>query len=380
MTTATRPTECSATMKGLFVSFELSNRQWKLTCTTGLGDARYRRTVAAWAFDQVLQAIAAAKRRFQLGADAPVHSCYEAGRDGFALHRFLVAHGVANGVIDPASLRVDRRKRRVKTDRVDGDGLLVALLHWVAGDRDALRMVRVPSRVDEAARAISREMAALRSECTRYTNQIQSLLQTHGIQLALRRDFLTQLTRARDWAGEPLAPCVQARLERMWRRRALGLEQLHTLERTTQAAIAADTLPGAAQVRQLQTLRGLALRGSLPLVHELFGWRAFRNRREVGGYLGLGGTPFQSGDHAHDQGIGKNGNRHARRVLIPLAWGWVRFQPKSALTQWFEARFARGGPAQRRRGIVALARRLAIALWRYVTDGTLPAGAVLKGV
>ena len=380
MTTATRPTECNAPVKGLFVSFELSDRQWKLTCTTGLGDARYRRTVAAWAFDQVLQAIAAAKRRFHVAADAPMHSCYEAGRDGFALHRFLVAHGVENCVIDPASLRVDRRKRRVKTDRVDGNGLLVALLHGVAGDRDALRVVRVPSRADEAARAISRELAALRRECTRYTNQIQAVLQTQGLQLSLRRDFLTQLPRARDWAGEPVADCVQARLERIWRRRALVLEQLHALERTTQAAIADDTLPGAAQVRQLQTLRGIGLRGSLPLVQEVFGWRDVRNRRQVGGYLGLGGTPFQSGDHAHDQGIGKNGNRHARRVLIPLAWGWLRFQPKSALTRWFEARFARGGPAQRRRGIVALARRLAVALWRYLNDSTLPEGAVLKTV
>ena len=380
MTTATRLTESSAPVQGLFVSFELSNRQWKLTCTTGLGAARYRRTVTAWAFEAVLQAIAAAKRRFRLAEDAPVQSCYEAGREGFALHRLLVARGVTNHVIDPASLRVDRRQRRVKTDRVDGNGLVVALLHWLAGDAEALRVVRVPTRDAEAARTIARELAALRSECTRATNQMQSLLHAQGVQLALGRDFLTQLAGARDCTGEPIAAALQARLERLWQRRALVLKQVHDLERTTQAAVQQDALPGAAQLRQLQALRGIALRGSLPLVHELFGWRDFRNRREVGGYLGLGGTPFQSGDYAHEQGIGKNGNRHARRVLIPLAWGWLRFQPTSALTLWFEQRFARGGPAQRRRGIVALARRLAIALWRYVNDGTVPAGAVLKGV
>lgn len=378
MTTATRPTECNAPVTGLFISFELSNRQWKLTCTTGLREARYRRTVAAWAFDRLLQTIAAAKRRYHLASDAPVHSCYEAGRDGFALHRFLVAQGVANCVIDPASLRVDRRARRVKTDRVDGNGLVVALLHWLAGDHEALRVVRVPTREQEAARALSRELAALRKECTRYTNQIHSLLQTQGLQLSLGRDFLRQLARARDWAGEPIAPALQARLARIWARRTLVLQQLQELERTTQAAIRDESLPGAAAIRRLQTLRGIALRGSLPLVHEVFGWRAFRNRRELGGYLGLGGTPFQSGEQAREQGIGKNGNRHARRVLIPLAWGWLRFQPTSALSRWFEARFAHGGAAQRRRGIVALARRLAIALWRYVTEGTVPAGAVLK--
>jgi transposase len=360
------------------MSLELSDRQWKLTCTTGLGDARYRRSVPAWAFTQLLAVMTAAKRRFHLAADAAVRSCYEAGREGFALHRFLVTQGIDNHVIDPASLRVDRRARRVKTDRVDGDGLVVALRHWLAGDRDALRVVRVPTREAEAARLISRELAALRSEATRYTNQMRALLQTQGVRLSLGRQFLTQLSAARDCTGEPLAAILQARLTRLWERRAQVLAQVTELERTTRAAIQQDTLPAAAQVRQLQAVRGIGLRGSLPLVQELFGWRELQNRRAVGGYLGLGGTPFQSGDHAHDQGIGKHGNRHARRVLIPLAWGWLRFQPTSELSRWFEQRFAHGGPAQRRRGIVALARRLAIALWRYLRTGVVPAGAVLK--
>jgi transposase len=295
MTTATRPTECNASGNGLFVSYELSDRQWKLTCTTGLGHARYRRAVAAWAFDALLAAIAAAKRRFELAADAPVHSCYEAGRDGFVLHRFLVCHGIDNRVIDPASLRVDRHQRRVKTDRVDGEALVVALLHWRAGDRAALRGVRVPTADEETTRSLSREMAAWRGQATRITNQVRAVLQRHGVPRSLRGDFLTRVAAVRGWDGAPLGAAVQAQLARLWAHRAFVLEQLHDLERATQAAVRQDTVPGAAQVRRLQDLRGIGLRGSLPLVHELFGWRDFQNRRQVGGYLGLTGTPVQSG-------------------------------------------------------------------------------------
>ena len=377
MTTTIRSTESTA-RQGLFVSLELSEQQWKLTCTTGVGDPRYRRSVRAWGWDELLGGIAAAKRRFGLASDAPVHSCYEAGREGFAPHRFLIAHGVVNRVLDPASLRVDRRKRRVKTDRVDGNGLVVALLHFLAGDREALREVRVPPAEQEAARAVSRELAALTRERTRATNQLRGLLQTQGIRLSLEGDFLARLATATDWAGAPVSAPLQARLRRLWTRRQLVIEQVRAVERTTQAALRAQTLPDAARIERLQQLRGVGLRSSLTLTQELFGWRDFQNRRQVGGYLGLGNAPYQSGDQAHDQGIGKSGNRHARRVVIPLAWGWLRYQPHSALSRWYVARFAGGGKDARRRGIVALARRLAIALWRYGKDGTVPAGAVLK--
>ena len=198
------------------------------------------------------------------------------------------------------------------------------------------------------------------------------------MRVSLEGDFVTRLAAATDWAGAPVSAPLQARVRRVWERRRTVIAQMRELERTAQAAIRQDTLPGAAAIRQLQQVRGIGFRSSVTLTQELFAWRDFQNRRQVGGYLGLGNAPYQSGDQAHDQGIGKAGNRHARRVLIPLAWGWLRWQPHSALTRWLDARFAHGGPAQRRRGIVAVARRLAIALWRYLTDGTVPAGAVLK--
>jgi transposase len=376
--TTTRSTDESTVVPALFVSIEMSERHWQFTYTTGLDAPRYRRTVSAWDWDGAAAGLAAARRRFRLDGAAPVACCYEAGREGFAPYRWLRAQGVQAVVLDPASLRVDRRKRRAKTDRLDGDGLVTALIYWYLGDRSALRVVRVPSRPEEGARAVARELETLTRECTRTTNQLRSLLLTHGLRMPFGPTFLTRVAEARDWAGEPLPAPLQDELGRLWARRTLLVAQQRELERTTGAAIRAQTLPGAETVARLMRLRGVGLRGAVTLGTELFAWRQFQNRRQVGGYLGLGSAPYASGQQTHDQGIAKAGNRHARRVMIPLAWAWLRLQPDSALTRWFHQRFGGGGPHARRRGIVALARRLAIAFWRYLQDGTLPAGAVLK--
>lgn len=379
MTAETRRPESTSPPSMVYLALELSDRQWHLVFTTGLGQKRWRRTVRSWAWKAVLEALAEAKRQLRVAAETPVRSCYEAGREAFVVHRFLQAHGVDSVVIDPTSLRVDRRARRRKTDRLDGDALLTALIQFTAGDEQALRPVRPPSRAQEDERHRARELEALTAEHTAVTNQIGSLLVTHGLQLRLDGRFLDRVAAARDWAQQPLPPVLHGRFERLWERRQLIARQIRTLERAIRIEMRTSTALHAQPVRTLQELRGIGLRGSLTLMHEVF-WRDFGNRREVGGYLGLGGAPYQSGTQARDQGISKHGNRHARRVLIPLAWGWLRHQPHSELSQWFRARFAHGSAVQRRIGIVALARRLAIALWRWLKDGVIPAGAHLKPV
>jgi transposase len=265
----------------------------------------------------------------------------------------------------------------VKTDRVDGDGLLTALMHFTAGDAQAMRVVRAPSREQEDARQAHRELAALTSERTRYTNQLQGLLVTQGIVVAINDQFLVRLQAARDWAGERVGAGLQARLRRIWARRTLVATQIEALERALTQQIRRQRTASAVRIRTAQRLRGIGLRGSVTLERELF-WRDFQNRRQLGGYLGMDGAPYQSGEQAHQQGISQHGNRHARRVLIPLAWGWLRYQPDSALSVWFQRRWAGRSDRERKVGIVAVARRLAIALWRWVTAGVVPDGARLK--
>jgi transposase len=373
MIATTRP-EMSVNEPTLYVAFELGKKDWKLAMTSGFGVDPWLRTVASGDLRGVEAAVRQGRRRFQLPAQAPLLSCYEAGRDGFWIHRALTALGIRNRVVDSASIEVNRRARRAKTDRLDALKLLGMLVRVCYGEKKVWSEVRVPTVADEAARQVSRERTALTQEQTRLTNQVRGWLATWGVRLPRRRPSGWWST-VRDWAGVPLPVEVQTRLARAAARGAVLERQIAELEGQQQATVAAAAPVSA--LRQLVQLKGVATTSASVLLDEGLVWRAFRNRRQIGGLLGFAPTPYDSGESAHEQGISRAGNARLQAISIQLAWNWVRWQPLSALTQWYQANFGKGKRA-RRIGIVAMARKLVIALWRYVTAGVVPAGAILK--
>jgi len=293
MKAMTHDVESTVASVSLLMAFELGERWWKLGFTTGLGQRARTRRIAAGAVDMLRAEIARAKARFGLLPEAAVISCYEAGRDGFWLHRYLIAHGITNHVIDSSSIEVNRRARRNKTDLLDLGGLLTLLARYRAGDGRCWQ-----------------ELTAVDAE-----------------RVALPIDLTTSTGRA---------------------------------------------------VASLQKVRAVGPVGAWVLATEIFGWREIRNRRQLGALVGLVPSQYQSGEMCRDRGITRAGNAHVRRLMVQLAWGWLRWQPTSALAQWYQPRFAGGGPRLRRIGIVALARKLLVALWRYVDQGIVPEGATLK--
>ena len=326
----------------------------------------------------LLGQVGRAKQHFRLARDCRVLSCYEAGRDGFWLHRALVARGIENLVVDSASIAVDRRLRRAKTDRIDLDKLLAMLLRHGGGERDVWRVVHVPSEAAEDARRSSRELDKLKQERTRHLNRLQGLLVAQGVRCSIDKNFVAALPAQRNADGRALGPRLQAELVRQYRRLQLVTQQIRELEAERRAALRQAGDPSYAMSAQLHRLRGIGDTGAVTLVQEYFGWRAFRNRRQVGGLSGLTASPYCSGRMQRDQGISKSGNPRLRALVVQLAWGWLRYQPDSALSRWYQERFANGGKRMRRIGIVALARRLLVALWRYLEYGEVPEGAVLK--
>ena len=378
MTVTTRRDECSATPGRLLMSMELGRRQWKLGFTTGVGQRTRRRTLLAEAWSQLPEEISAAKARFGLADDAPVVSCYEAGPDGFWVHRYLTTLGLENLVVDSSSIEVNRRARRAKTDRLDVEKLLAMLLRYMGGERSAWHVVRVPSEADEDRRQGPRELLTLKRDRTRVTNRITSLLATQGVRVRVRTDFGVRLPTLRPWNGQPLAPELRTRLEREWEKVELLTRQVKALERGRREVLRQTHADALTLVHRLLELRGIGENAAWVFVMELFAWRALKNRRQVGAITGLVATPYQSGTLNREQGISKAGNKAVRAIAIQIAWGWLEYQPQSALTRWFEQRFAKGGPSARKIGIVAVARRLMIDLWRYVEAGVMPEGAVLK--
>ena len=366
----------SATM--LLLAFELGERTWKLGFTTGFGQRPRIRQVPAGAVDRVLEEIARAKRRLKLAEDTPVISCYEAGRDGFWLHRYLIAHGVVNYVIDSSSIEVNRRARRAKTDTLDLAGLLNLLARYVAGDRRAWRVVRVPTVAEEDARQLHRTWESVQQDRSRLICRLQGLLVTQGVRLRIDDAFLQRLDTAQLWDGTAIPEGLQQRIRRVWAQLELANTQLDELEAARHVLVADPATATGRYVDALPTLRGIGPIGAWVLATEIFGWREIKNRRQLGALVGLVPAPYQSGETAHDQGITRAGNKHVRRLMVQLAWSWVRYQRESALTAWYQRRFGGGSKRLRRIGIVALARKLLIALWRYVEHGELPEGAIVK--
>jgi transposase len=367
--------ELSVNEPVLYVAFELSKKEWKLGLTSGFGVPALLRTVPAGDVAAVRRTLQTSGARLGLPADAPVVSCYEAGRDGFWIHRALTQLGIANRVVDSSSIEVNRRARRTKTDRLDALKLVMMLVRVCQGERRVWCEVRVPTTEAEAARHGSRERTALRQEQTRVRNQIGSWLATWGCAVSMRtRRQAAWWTQVRDWAGEALPAAVQARIARAEARLAVLVEQVTVLE-TAQTHATRTSAPTTAR-RRLVQLRGVGATSAAILLDEGLAWREFRNRRQVGGLLGFAPTHYASGEVSRDQGIRRAGNKRLQSVMVQLAWGWLQWQPTSALSEWYRQRFDRGKRA-RKVGIVALARKLCIALWRYATAGVLPAGAIV---
>jgi transposase len=370
----------SSTKQGvLYLAFELGWTEWKLAFTTGLGQKPRFRSMPARDLARFQQEVAKAKARFGLAADAVVFSCYEAGRDGFWLHRYLTGDGIENVIVDSASIEVNRRQRRAKSDRLDVGKLLTMLLRYHAGEKRIWSVLRVPSLAAEDARQLHRELEALKDERTHYSNRIRGLLASQGVAVTKVDEGFPQWLedKARLWDGSAVPAELHRRLLREYERWQLVSGQIKELEKTRRQRIRKDETPHVDQVRTLLGLCGLGRNGAWLLVHEFFAWRRFTNRRQVAGSAGLTPTPYHSGASKREQGISKAGNRRLRRMLIELAWCWLRWQPGSALSCWFQRRFGSGNQRSRKIGVVALARRLLIALWKYVEHGELPGGAKL---
>jgi len=358
----------------LYMSFDLGDKKWQISVSDGR-DGLSRYTVAAGDPVAVGDCIAKAAKRFKLSGRALVHSVYEAGRDGWWFHRWLCELGVDNLVVDPSSIEVNRRARQAKTDRLDADKLLALLIRHHRGER-VWSVLREPSPEEEDARREHRELQRLMHERIAHTNRIGSLLVLHNLRPGI-------VIGGRDWprwwnAHRDQVPMrLRAELERECQRLKLVKDQVRAIEAAHRRELADGKHP---LVDQLVRLRAIGPKGAWILVKEVFGWRQFANRRELASSLGLVPTPHASGSIEREKGISKAGNRRVRALLTELAWGWLKLQPDSDLTQWFNRRFACAGGRLRRVGIVALARRLAIALWRYLKDGEIPAGAQLKPI
>jgi transposase len=362
----------------LFVAFELSEKTWKLGFTTGHGHKPRERSIPARDQERVLNEIAQAKRRFGLPETAPVVSCYEAGREGFWLHRFLLAHSLTNHVVDSSAIEVSRRQRRAKSDGLDVRKLLSMLMRYHHGERHVWQVVKVPAVEAEDQRHLHRGLETLKQERASTTTRLQGLLRSQGIRLTSLTKLPDQLDALRLWDGSPMPLGRRRRILRVYAHHTFLSQQLAEVEAERRTQLQTSSEASIAKVRQLRLRKGIGSNGVWLLMMEFFGWRACKHRREVGGVAGFTPTPYQSGESAREQGITKSGNRHVRWMTTEVAWSWLRFQPDSTLSCWFRQRFGNGGKRLRRIGIVAVARQFLIALWRLLETGELPEGAALK--
>jgi len=360
----------------LWMAMELSLSKWKLGFSDGSARPARIVTIEARDYEALEQQIARARRAFDLREAVSVRSMYEAGREGFSVHRRLEQLGVENVIVDPASLEVSRHARRAKSDKLDVESLLRHLMAYGA-NRGRLAIVRVPQPEDEARRQLDREIEALQKERGVHTKRIQALLFAQGIATEVKPKLFDNLKTLRTADGRSLPEELVSRIRREQRRLELAQEQIRELEKERQTQILQGTGETAERMRILMSLCGIGWTASFRLVVEFFGWRSFQNRRQVAQAAGLASSPFASGKMDHEQGISKAGNRRVRALMVELAWMWLRWQPDSELAKWYTRRFGDHRRA-RRIGIVAVARRLLIDLWRFVSSGIMPRGAVLK--
>jgi len=365
----------------MYTAFELSDKKWKLAFSNG---SKVRQiSTDARDLNELQVQIFRAKKRFGLNEDSRVMSCYEAGREGFWLHRYLLSVGIGNLVVDSSSIEVNRRKRRAKTDRIDAGKLLGMLMRYHGGEKKAWSVVRVPSEEEEDGMNLGRELEALKKERTMHSNRIKGLLIQQGIvikRLNVKR-FLSELEGCRTWDDKELPVDFKSRIVREHQRLRIVDEQMRVVKKERKKRVESGDKACYRQVAQLMKLQGIGPENSWDFVMEFFSWRDFRNRKEVGALAGLTPTPYDSGTSLREQGISKAGSGRIRTRSVESAWCWLRFQPQSKLSKWFNKRFAQGGKRMRRIGIVAVARKLLIELWRYLKYGTVPEGACLmKGI
>lgn len=362
----------------LYVAFELGWKTWKLASTVGLGQKPRVSTIPAGDEQAVVKEISKALERFGLPQDSRIVSCYEAGRDGFWLHRFLIHVGVENVVVDSASIEVSRRSRRCKTDRLDAIKLVSMLVRYDFGEKTWC-VVQVPSVEGEDSRQLHRELKTLKKDSTRHINRIKGLLANHGIRIkSIPRDLKPWLEKQRLWDGSPLPHGVGVRILLEFDRLRFVRSQILAIEKERRRLLAECTTRDAKVAQKLKRLGAVGDNSAWAFSTELFATRTFNNRKQVGSLVGLTPTPFHSGESGREQGIDKAGNKWVRGMAVEIAWAWLRFQPRSELSLWYERRFGNGSKRLRKIGIVALARKLLIALWHWTEHDVLPKGATLK--
>jgi len=359
----------------LYMSIEMANREWKLFFCDGSKERQ--RKVKAGDLEGLDQEIKKSKERLKLVEETPVVSCYEAGRDGFWLHRYMAKQGIENLVVDPSSIEVNRRKRRAKTDRIDGKKLLTLLMRYSWGEKKAWSVVRVPGVEEEDGRHLHREIETLKKERTIHCNRIRSFLKLQGVnEVEPRRgDFCRWVEEVRLWDGSELSSGLKERLKREHDRLMVAQAQIRELEGKREEILKAG---GEKRILQMMKLKGIGIESAWKWDKEFFSWRQFRNGKEVGALSGLSPTPYDSGQSRIEQGISKAGNRRVRAMAIEIAWIWIRFQPGSKHTLWFNKRYAHGSKRMRRIGIVAVARKVLIDVWRFVDQGIIPQGAIVQ--
>ena len=374
-------TPASAEYATVHLVFELSKANWKLGVMLPNSEKLSRYSIAGGDLTALTAKLAAARAKAARGGK-PVRivSCYEAGLDGHWLHRWLTEQGVISHEVDPSSIEVNRRARRAKTDRIDLEKLMRVFLAYLRGEPRVCSMVHVPTVEDEDRKRRTRERERLLKERTAHTNRIKGLLFGQGIRdaMPLKPNFIAGLDNMRTGDGRALSPRLREEIVREHERLCLVHKQILALEAKSKAELRAPA-PGSAEAKimHLIDLKSIGPVGGQELFNEVF-YRSFDNRRQLGSYFGLVGTPYDSGESRREQGISKAGNRRARRMAIELAWLWLRHQPGSALSRWFHERVGGLKGRIRRITIVAMARKLMVALWHYLTNGLVPTGAVLR--
>lgn len=367
----------------LYIGLELSKHKWVIGGSIGLEKVSIK-TLESWAIAAFGNVISSFIEQFGLQTDCQVKICFEAGLDGFSVYRALCDLGFEVLMVDSSSIETNRHKRRAKTDKIDVKKLTQLLYRYRHGEKGCLKPVRIPSESQEDLRRIHREYERLQKEQTQHSNRLLGLLASQGIKLSgsevRRQDFETRL-RSKSFktaTGKPIGRHLQGELEREYDRYKLVKQQLLKLMNEAKQAVEEKTNNKVTEyVQQLTKLKGVGFWGAFKLVTEWFGWREFSNRKEVGSAAGMTGVPHASGELAREQGISKAGNKRIRTLMVDLSWCWLRYQGNSRLSQWFHERFSQGKRV-RRIGIVALARKLLVTFWRYLSQGVLPSDIELK--